>query len=398
MILLIAHYLTDGGAEAVAARLSKILPGEKTVVIFENKVSYDYEGRLISIDEPIPKNPFIRFYRLLKRFVKIRRIKNDITPSISISFMEYPNFLNILSKNEDLVIATVHVAQFVKYKDFYDILGRFFVRILYNKADLVVAVSRGISKELEMLGVDPKKLMVIYNPVDIHRIVRLSQEEISEDFISSSSVITIGRLTLQKGQWHLIRLFKEVKSNLKSAKLIILGDGELKEYLVILSRELGFKTFVWDEQTTLNSEYDVYFLGFQKNPYKFLAKAGVLAFTSLYEGLPNVLVEGMVCGIPVLSSDCKYGPREILAPETDLMQETKTVEFAKYGVLLPVCDGKMYSASDGLTREETLWAKIIVDMLSNEEKRLHYQKVGRIRANDFSTEKIKQEWLKILRF
>lgn len=398
MILLLVHYLTGGGAEAVAARLSKILPGNKAIVVYENKISYDYEGKLISIDEPIPHHFLHRFYRLIKRLIKIRKIKKDLKPSVSISFMDYPNFINILSGQGEKIIATVHSAKLIKYRDIYENISLFLIKALYNRADLVITVSKGVAKELELIGVNPDKLAVIYNPFDIEEIGRLSKEDIPEDFISYyPSIITSGRLTFLKGQWHLIRAFKEVKKEIKDAKLFILGDGELKMYLSSLSKELGFKTYLWDDNKPLDDSYDVVFLGFNKNPYRIISKAEIFALPSLYEGLPNVIVEAMICGVPVLSSNCKYGPGEIISPDIEFTYDMKSVEYARYGVLLPVCDGKKYYAQDKLTKEEKLWAETIVQVIKDKKRKLYYSEAGRMRAKEFDSQKIKEKWLEVLR-
>lgn len=116
-------------------------------------------------------------------------------------------------------------------------------------------------------------------------------------------------------------------------KLAILGRGELEDYLKQLACEMDL-------------EKDVYFLGFQKNPFKFISKSKIYVFPSLYEGFPNALCEAMACGVTVISSDCKSGPREILAPETNIDGETKIIEYAKYGMLLPVCDDNCYGAKE----------------------------------------------------
>src|SRR5699024_8973667 len=148
----------------------------------------------------------------------------------------------------------------------------------------------------------------IYNFYDIEKILELSKEPLTVQdakIFENPTIVTVGRLAEQKGQWHLIRALNKVKKEIPDVKLIILGEGELEDYL---------KKLVNDYKLTEN----VHFLGFQKNPFKYITKSDMYVFPSLYEGFPNALAEGMVCGLPVISSDCESGPREILSPDLDL--------------------------------------------------------------------------------
>ena len=102
-------------------------------------------------------------------------------------------------------------------------------------------------------------------------------------------------------------------------KLIILGQGELNDDLRSLANELGLCD-------------NVIFLGFKANPFKYMKRADMLVLSSLREAFGNVLVEAMACEIPVISTDCRSGPREIIAPNTDVKQSTQEIEYGKYGV------------------------------------------------------------------
>ncbi|MDY7021440.1 MAG: glycosyltransferase, partial [Cyanobacteriota bacterium] len=170
-----------------------------------------------------------------------------------------------------------------------------------------------------------------------------------------------------------------------------------KSYLLNLSKEHNLKVFsIWDSHIKEIDHYDIFFLGFQKNPFKYIAKSTVFAFPSLWEGFPNALVEAMICKTPVMASDCKSGPREILAPNTDYHSNPDSVELAKYGVLMPVCDGRFFSAEDPLTMEENIWAEALIKFLNDENLRESYRKSASIRAADFSADRIIGDWLNII--
>jgi Glycosyltransferase len=109
------------------------------------------------------------------------------------------------------------------------------------------------------------------------------------------------------------------------------------------------------------------------------------------------LVEAMACGVPVVSSDCRSGPREILAPNTDFNYQTQKPEFAEYGVLMPVFDVKYKTTNERLEEREIMWVETIDKLLNNDSLRKHYSEKAKQRAEDFRIEKIVQEWRDVLR-
>lgn len=292
-----------------------------------------------------------------------------------------------MSRRNDKVIVSVRNFISKELKGFYGKLNKLSIKCLYNKADEVVVVSKAIKEDLvKNFGLKENKIKVIYNPYDIVKINQLAEEEIAEDQIkifNNPIIITAGRLSEQKGQWHLIRAFKKVKFEIPDAKLIILGQGELKDYLRQLASDLKL-------------ENDIYFLGFQKNPFKYIARSNIYVLPSLYEGFPNALCEAMACRVPVISSDCKSGPREILAPETDINIEAQDIEYNKFGILVPVCDGIMYRYDEELTKEEELLSSSIINLLKNKEIQEKYAVEAFNRVKDFSKENIIKNWENII--
>ncbi|HHT9158384.1 MAG TPA: glycosyltransferase [Candidatus Brocadiaceae bacterium] len=385
IIFFIAH-LSDGGAEKVLSELSCNFPNdiEQVIVLYEKKITYPYKGKLVSLDLPITSLSFPdRIYKFIQRIFRFRKIVKMEKPDCVISFMEEANFINIMVSRNPIV--TVHILQSINPKRLSSfIVIKLMISALYNRAK-VIAVSKGVRNDLiKKFGVKEEKVQVIYNPIGIEEIQKLSQENIYDNKLENDIpvIVTSGRLTEQKGQWHLIRAFSEVRKRIP-CRLVIMGTGELDGYLRELTREL-------------NLEDDVVFWGWQKNPYKYLANANVFVLSSLWEGFGIVLVEAMVCKLPVISTDCQSGPREILAPQSNGNNQINDIEYAEFGLLVPVCDGIFYKANDPLTKEESVLADAIVKVISDNKLSKHYSEMGLQRARDFNVNKIVEEYTLLL--
>jgi glycosyltransferase involved in cell wall biosynthesis len=127
-----------------------------------------------------------------------------------------------------------------------------------------------------------------------------------------------------------------------------------------------------------------------------MARSKLFVFPSLWEGFGNVLVEAMACEVPVVSSDCRSGPREILAPNTDFNYQTQKPEFAEYGVLMPVFEVKYKSANEPLEEREIMWVETVDRLLKDESLRKHYSEKAKQRAEDFRIEKIVEKWKEVI--
>jgi glycosyltransferase involved in cell wall biosynthesis len=408
-LLFIIPKLGSGGAERVIANLCQSLEDfEKYVAIFEKEIKYEVKANIIHIPLLPSKNLLFRVLNFLIIKLRLKNFKKKIKTSFTISFMEPANYYNLFTRqDQEKIILTFHNYYSLKYnperkfsvkKRFRLLFYKFIMKRFYNKADLLIAVSKGIELDLvKNFGISSEKIITIYNPVLLEEIERFSKEKLFEyeDIFKHQVIITAGRLKRQKGQWYLLRIFKKLKEQHKDLRLLILGEGGLKEYLIKLSEELGLNTYVWDRDK-LNHDFDVYFLGFQKNPFKFIARSKLFVFPSLWEGLGNVIIEAMACGVPVISADCMSGPREILAPNTDITRQIDKPEFAEYGILMPTFEYKFKSADEPLNEKEQMWVDIIDKMLTDDDLRKYYAEKGKERAKDFQIEKIIGEWEKVL--
>jgi glycosyltransferase involved in cell wall biosynthesis len=258
----------------------------------------------------------------------------------------------------------------------------------YRHVDRILATSKLLAHKLTQLyKLDSKKIGVLYDPINIEEINSLKNHELDyseESFFGNPTYINVGRLTWQKGQWHLIRAFKEVLKELKDAKLIIVGAGGMKIFLQSLIKKLD-----------LNDNVTLY--GPTLNPYRLMARSDVFVFPSIKEGFGIALVEALACGLTVISSDCPSGPREILAPDKPYThQPLKEPEFAQYGILIPPPDGMLRNHTQAITKCEKMWAEWMTIVGSDKNIRTHYSSVAPKRAYEFDVEKICKKLLSLL--
>ena len=198
------------------------------------------------------------------------------------------------------------------------IIKRFFPR-----ADLIVAPSRGVAEDVrEITEIAPEKIRVVHNPVFRPEIFELAAEDPAHPWLADAAipvVIAAGKLKPQKDFETLLRAFAGVRAR-RSARLMILGRGPDRQALLDLAQALGVSD-------------DFQLPGHVRNPYAFFRRASVFVLSSAWEGLPNVLIEAMACGCPVVSTDCPSGPGEILdggrigrlVPVGDVVQMTEAI-------------------------------------------------------------------------
>ena len=176
-------------------------------------------------------------------------------------------------------------------------------RALYPLADLVIAVSDGVARDLrDELRLRPDRVRTVYNPAIPPDLPALAQAPLDHPWLVDAAVpviVAVGRLVAVKDYATMLRGFALVRARIAS-RLVILGTGPAGPALEALAAELGIAR-------------DVAFVGFDPNPFRWMARARVLMQSSLAEGLPGVLIQSMACGTPVVATDCNHGPREVVA-------------------------------------------------------------------------------------
>lgn len=379
-IAFLINSLTSGGAEKIVVTIINKLQKEnyevELICLEKNNfynLSKDIKIKYLTNNsgnnngiKKLFEIPFLAFK--LKNYIK----ENDI--QIVQSHLYRANYINVLSN----ILGAKHQTQIVnhgiasryKIKGLLGKINLFLIQNLYSKAHSIITISKEMKNDLNNLFLFKNNQLVINNPYDIENINHLKIEENTKFVFDSKKkyLITMGRLIKLKKYDDVIKSLKNLPENVE---LILLGEGEEKGNLKKLTKELNLK-----ERT--------HFMGNVKNPFKYLSKADIFILSSETEGFPNSLIEALACGLPVISTDCISGPREILAPKTEssklLKKDFKVEEF---GILYPI--GNIQELS-----------KSIIFILENQHiyDSLKYKSIQR--ANDFSIEKIIIQYKKVL--
>lgn len=363
---------------------------DKYIILLKKKpIKFHVKGKIIEVEKE--GNSFLsKIYIFIKRLIKIYSINKKYKFDYIISFGMTSNIISIVTSKYGKVIITEHNVKSIEnsmgksikgsiYNKIYD----FFIRRLYNKADVIVGVSKYIGLDLiKNYGVEEKKIYTIYNGVNEKIINELKYEELSkeeEQIFKNPVIINVGALSFQKGQWHLIKIIPELKKEIPNIQLVILGDGEYKGCLLKLIKQLKINDCV-------------HLLGVKNNPYKYMYRAKIFVLSSLYEGFPNVLVEAMTVGVPIISVDCKSGPRELMSSTNNIEKKLKGKELSKYGILIAPFNILEKDENKNITNEEKNLIEAIVLLLKNKKLYSKYKKNINIRAIEFTSEKMKNEY------
>jgi len=359
------HNFNGGGAEKVTITLADLLYKDSydvSIIVKNNtgKLSTTVPTYIKVVDLNIINKTKIS--RNLSNVGELVKIFNSNDYDCIISVTRGMNLIASIArklsfKTKIPLIGTIHNAVSQERINF-SVLKNLITEKLNGQFSKMVVVSEDARQEyIKLSKIDSNKTVTIYNPVVSDSIFNRAQEECSHPWLSKQrefkTLVTAGRLTKQKNQILLLEMFKELVKATDS-RLIILGEGELKEELEQYCLENNIREFVD-------------FVGFVENPYSYFKNADAFVLSSIYEGLPTVLIEALACGCNVVSTDCPTGPREILQGD-------------KFGYLCKVND-----AADLL--EKTL--KCLKSPIPSDEL-VHY-------SMNFSTEKSKELYVELMR-
>ncbi len=261
-------------------------------------------------------------------------------------------------------------------------------RLFLRGVDIVTFNSTESMTEFrDHFGVPSARLAVIPNFCDHEEL----KEEAGQHVVPAEyaevfhhpTAVACGRFKPVKGFEQLIRAFSRVHEQLPDARLVILGDGPLMPALRDLAHRLDLGN-------------RVVLPGFTNHPPAWLSRADVFVLSSLSEGFPNVLLESLALGTPAIAADCVSGPREILAPATDVTQKAAEVELAEFGILTPSLPHVVPTADTPLNEAESALVEGLLRILRDDTLRSRYAELGHRRSLDFGVDKIRERWLNLL--
>lgn len=358
----IIFFIYQMGAGGAARTLLNILNNIDRTSFNPILVTLNYNG---SYEEYL--KPDVKFIKL-----ETKRLRSAILPLAKIIRNEKADIVFSTIPNYNTIAILARVFSFTRAKNIVreaaylggslkENLKLIAYGLLYKLSSKVIALSNGVKDNIvKRYKVNPNKIRVIYNPVDLETIQQKSVQHADVEpehqliFESDAKVIiTAGRLVNDKDHKTLLRAFAKVNKQMKS-KLVILGEGELEDELKHQAEQL-------------NIAKDVYFVGFQKNPYVYFKQADVFVLSSKREGFGHVLAEALATGTPIVSTACRPGAVEVLAD-------------GEYGKLSAV--GNADALADNM-----------VDVLTlNEAERNEMIEKGYKRANEFNAKTIVKQY------
>jgi len=333
-VIAINKNLSVGGGELLLTLIAKETIKLKhifDITLFEKNIQYSENNLKIKFLSPFkfisyPLRILLFPYFFISLLFIVRKYDAILT------FERYPAYINVilaclLHKKSIIYVQNpidASFSQIYKYR-FIKTFHIFLHSLIFRYAKIVV-VSEGIKKELiEIFGINNKKIVVSRPWIDIDHVLELSNEKlttIEKELLSNKKIfISVGSLNIQKNFVDLIPIFHLISKKIKNSLLLIVGEGSERSNILKAIEKY-------------NLHDKVVLLGSQNNPYKYMKVSNIFLLPSKFEGYPHVLLEAIVCELPIIATDSLFGIREIIAPELKSKPIKKQYQ-GKYGILVP---------------------------------------------------------------
>lgn len=380
-IVILTYSIGGAGAERVAANLFNNLDSEKYdihLVLMNTEIEYKIAAdKKIAFIEKSDRyeSEWKKFIKLPFLAYKFARYCNKNQIKLAIAIMSRPNIIASLSKMFG-VKATILISERCYTPYTYNtktLAGKIKVALLkwaYPKADGILPNSKGTVAALQNIYNIQSNYRVVKNPTNIGIInsMKLLPVDVAIDF-NKFTFINVATFREEKNQQLLIETAATIKH--LPFQLVLVGKGPTLEPMKQKVVDLGLAD-------------KVIFVDFTDNPYRYMARASCFILSSYSEGFPNVLIESLVCELPIISVDCKTGPRELLAPNTpiDNVVPEGEIEIAEYGILTaPLSKASMAKAME--------WA------INNPQALAAYKTKSVAKGNEFEIENVCKDFSNI---
>lgn len=345
--------LQSGGSERMAINISNELKKHfqiKLIIIDDYDYSYPSDCEIISISNNLKKKRSIQVVNFIHKMLAFRKIIkiNNINFIIALTNTAN-NYLPFISRNI-VRVASCRGFNYLKkhhrkYR-FFQILG---IEFLFNSKEMMFFYREkyGSSKTFYLPN------FIQHEEVDLKSKELIEDPKLKKIFEENRVIVNLGQFSKIKAQHNLIKIFNMLRLEFDNIKLVFIGHrGEYENFTKILSKESQFCD-------------DIIFIGYTNNPFKYLVKSYIMCHTSINEGFPNALLESMFLGLPVISTNCKTGPSELINTKNVSFDSNNFLE-TKNGILSPVINDTNPFDLKEVSREHIIYKDAIRYLLNDE--------------------------------
>ena len=365
-VMLLTFSLGGGGTERVLIRLSREfskLGMDVSVAVFSHDDDYGVFNELSpSVIGGYTRNPLMKPFVRERRIKELRELFKKNSCDIILSFGEPANTVAALSGLPTVLSVRNHMSVKNRSMGITGLLKNYIIRKSYPMAKQIICLSRSMKEDLiNKYSIQGDLISVIHNPIDLEQMRKTPAPTDEKRYI-----MTLGSLTGQKNHELLLRSFARI--NKSGLKLIIAGKGPLEKRLKTLAKTLGIAD-------------RVEFPGWAKDPFSLIRGSLFTLLTSDYEGCPNVMLESMALGVPVISTPLSGAAQELLGGEC---ARASNSDYKICGSGL-VCESSLNAFSEAISA-----------LYDDVQLRQKLSKQAMQRARDFDAGKIAGEYAEIM--
>lgn len=380
---IVVNSLNFGGNERSAINIAKNLPSnfDATIIIQEPIVSIPYDGKVMSLDLPCKDGFLGKAINSIRRLFRLKKMAKEEHFDCLLIILPISNIINYSHFDCKKIVSCREYGDLVKHLHSYTEMTK--------KSDMIVFNS--VEQQNYFVRNNPElndRTKTIYNILDVDGISSKAKDVPDKTFFDftrgKKTVISVGRFAEQKAFCHLIKAFRLVVNKEADARLVMIGDGKLRNDIEDLIHKLEL-------------DNEVLLLGFKQDLHKYVANSMVFTLPSYSEGFPNVLIEALACGTAVVATDCSSGPLEILAPGK-LKRIKDGYQISEYGIRTMEFDKDENAWNPAcIYKCHEVFAEAILVLLHDVRLREEFKKKGLTRAESFRKDVIIKQWENLFR-